>query len=139
MTLMKNMWRALAIGFVTAGLFGFCAGCDSGGSSNDKPSGPPVSVLGKWEGVAPDGFNLMLEFTKQVGTQASGRGATHGTGGDLSGTVSGDTVAYVIVWPTGSQMANGTGGASEGTGKVKGNTMTINSAEYSRPFDITLQ
>jgi hypothetical protein len=99
---------------------------------------PPVIVVGKWEGRAPDGFNVMLEFLQQDGAQASGVGATHGTGGHLTGTVNGDIVTFTINWPEDSDYGDTTGGMTVGTGHVAGKEMTINSPGYSTPFTIDL-
>ena len=134
---MRKFSYLLGVGLLSVGLVSFVTGCESGGDS-DSGSSTPISVLGKWEAEAPDGFNFMLEFTQQDGAQTSGRGATHGTGGDLSGTVDGNVVDFVVVWPAGSNQANATGGSTEGTATVNGSDMVIDSPDYSETFTIHL-
>jgi hypothetical protein len=103
---------------VIASLVGLLAGCAGMSGSAATASGPPANVAGSWQGgtIGAGGANVTLVL-QQTGTKVTGSidvGGRPDLTGPLTGSVSGNTVAF--------KLNSGFGGTGEFN--VAGNSMT---------------
>ena len=128
---MRKFARAVCVGVAAMGAAGLLGGCKTGGGGDRAPI---ADVTGFWEGTTAKGKDVALNLY-QNGAHVTGSARCIGIGGNLTGSVSGNTFTYTVVWQDSTVL----GAGMNGTAVVAGPTMTGASNPAAMNFTASYQ